>query len=123
MGIETVIVGVLAVWVVALALFVFYQATTPVPGSRFWRRPVKLRDLRPITWILVAQKLSLMAVVGFIFWVRHNGTFEGQNIVALCLYSTLVILAFVVLAYLRVLQAPHERRIRDGKQTLKEKHE
>lgn len=115
MGIESVIVGVLAVWVFALALFVFYQATTPVPGTRFWRRPVKLKELKPITWILIAQKVSLIVVVGFIFTVRFTGGFEGKDIVALCLYSFLVLLAFAVLTYLRVLQRPNERRIRRDK--------
>src|SRR5690606_22979848 len=94
MSIEAVIVGVLGVWVVTLALFVFYQATTPVPGSRFWRRPVRLKDLKPITWILIAQKVQFMAVVGFIFWVRFSGGFEAQHVVALCLYSSLVLVAF-----------------------------
>lgn len=115
MSIEHVIVGVLAVWVVVLGAFVFYQATTPVPGSRFLRRPVRLKDLKPITWILVTQKLQLMAVVGFIFWVRFAGSFEAQQVVALCLYSSLVLVACGVLVYLRVLQRPNERRIRDGK--------
>lgn len=108
-----VIVFVLLAWVVPLVLFVFYQVTTPVSGARWRRRLVPFRQVRPVTWILIAQKVALILVVGFIGVVRFFGGFPAQDWVAFGLYALLVLLAWTVFAYLRHLQLPRERETRD----------
>lgn len=113
MLVDDVILVVLLAWVVPLAAFIFYTLTEPVPGSRFWRRWGGVRHLRPVMRIILAQKVSLILVVSFIFTVRLVGNFPGREWVAFGLYSLLVVLACVITAYLRVLQRPDEQRIRN----------
>jgi hypothetical protein len=112
MLVDDVILLVLLSWVIPLGLFVGYQTTTPVPGSRWRRRFVHPRNLLPITRILVSQKLALMLVVVFIATVRFVGDFPGREWVALGLYTLLVALAWVVFIYQRRLQLPQERKVR-----------
>lgn len=113
MVVDDVILVVLLSWVVPLAVFIFYTVTEPVPGTRFLRRWAGVRHLRPVMRILLAQKVSLILVVSFIFTVRLIGDFPGREWVAFGLYLVLVVLAWVITLYLRHLQRPDERRIRN----------
>lgn len=113
MLIDDVILFVLFSWVVPLGLFVYYQVTTARAGSRRARRRLRWREIAPVMRILVAQKLALILVVGFIALVRFVGDFPGREWVAFGLYTLLVGLAWVVLVYQRRVQLPQERRIRN----------
>ena len=112
MLIDDIILVVLFSWVVPLGLFVFYQVTTAVPFSRWRRRLLRVKEMQPITRILVAQKTALILVVAFIAAVRFLGDFPGREWVAFGLYTLLVALAWVVFIYQRRVQLPQERRIR-----------
>lgn len=105
---------VLMSWVLPLALFVYYATTTPISGARWRRRLMPLKSLRPVTVILVAQKIALILVVTFIGLVRFTGGFPGRDWVAFGLYSLLVVLAWTVFIYLRRVQSPHEHTARSG---------
>lgn len=109
-----VILLLLVSWVIPLGLFVFYAVTTPVPGTAWRRRLMPRRTIRPVTWILVSQKITLILIVAFIALVRAIGDFPGRDWVALSLYTLLPALAWVVFRYLRRLQSDHERALRRG---------
>lgn len=113
MLIDDVILFVLFSWTIPLGLFVYYQVTTAKAGSRVARRRLKWREIAPVMRILVAQKVALILVVGFIAFVRFAGNFPGREWVAFGLYTVLVGLAWVVLFYQRRVQLPQERRIRN----------
>lgn len=103
------ILFVLFSWVIPLALAVFYHLTEPAPGRHYLRRLVRLRDLAPISRILVAQKITLILVVSFIALVRYTGGFPGREWVAFGLYVLLVAVAWLMFAYQRHVQKPYER--------------
>ena len=113
MLIDDVILFVLFSWVIPLSLFVYFQVTTARVGSKRGRRRLRFREIAPVMRILVAQKVALILVVGFIAWVRFAGDFYGREWVAFGLYTLLVVLAWIVLIYQRRVQLPQERRIRN----------
>lgn len=113
MLVDDLILFILPIWVVPLLAFVFYAVTAPLPGRRFARRWMGFRQLRPVMRIIVAQKIGLALVVSFIFAVRFTGSFPGREWVALGLYTILVALAWVITIYLRRLQLPAERTVRN----------
>lgn len=110
--INDAILLVLWVWVVPLVLFIFYFVTDPVPGSRWRRRKIQIRSLQPVSKILLAQKVTLVAVVGFITLVRFTGGGPWRDWMALGLYVALAGIAFAAFVDLRQLQLPQERRLR-----------
>lgn len=113
MTIEYLILLILFAWIIPLLSFVFFFVTDPVPGTHHKRRLIDLRTLKPVSKILLGQKLSLSAVVIFIGIVRFTGGFPGREWVAAALYACLVGFAIAALVDLRMLQLPQERRIRD----------
>lgn len=113
MDINDLILLVLLSWLPPLMLHEFYALTTPVPGARWLRKRVRFRDLTPITRMLLAQKLGLILVVSFIGAVRFWGDFTGREWIALGLYAALVGMAWVIFTYMRYLQIPREREIRN----------
>lgn len=113
MSIDDVILLVLLSWLVPLLLHEFYALSTPIAGARWRRKRVKFRSLTPITRMLLAQKAGLILVVAFIGLVRFFGDFPGREWVALGLYSALVGMAWVIFRYMRKLQKPGERAIRN----------
>lgn len=112
MTIDDLILCVLLSWLVPLVLHEFYALTQPVPDKPWRRKWGKVSKLTPITRMLLAQKLGLILVVLFIAAVRFFGSFPGRDWIALGLYSGLVGLAWVIFAYMRILQLPGEREIR-----------
>lgn len=112
MLIDDIILIVLALWAVPLGLFVFYFVTDPVPGTRFRRRVIDLRSLERVSLILIIQKLSLIAVIVFIFAVRFTGGFAGREWVAFGLYGLLVLVASAAFFDMRREQLPRERLMR-----------
>jgi len=110
--INDVILVVLWVWVVPLVLFIFYFVTDPVPGSRWRRRKIKIRSLQPVSKILLAQKVTLVLVVGFITLVRFTGGGPWRDWMAFGLYVALAGIALAAFIDLRQLQLPQERRLR-----------
>jgi len=113
MLINDLILVILASWVLPLARFVFYSVTEPVPGARWRRRLVRWGSLESITVILLAQKVSLILVVAFIFTARWLGDFPARDWIALGLYTTLVALAWVTSVWQRHVQKPFDERIRN----------
>lgn len=113
MSIDDLILVVLLSWLVPLLLHEFYALSKPIPGARWLRKRVRFRDLTPITRMLLAQKAGLILVVAFIGMVRFLGDFPGREWVALGLYSALVAMAWVIFRYMRKLQKPGERAIRN----------
>lgn len=113
MLIDDLILLVLLSWLAPLILHIFYTLSRPVAGTRWQRTRVRFRALTPITRMLLAQKFGLILVVGFIGAVRFLGDFPGREWVALGLYSGLVALAWVIFTYMRRLQKPGERKIRN----------
>jgi hypothetical protein len=107
------ILFVLFSWVIPLALAVFYHLTTPVPGRRVARALVHVRDLQPVSRILVTQKVTLILVVSFIAVVRFTGGFPGREWVAFGLYLLLVAVAWWMFVYQRLIQLPFERDTRN----------
>lgn len=114
--IDDVILFVLFTWVLPLSAFVVYFTTDAVPGKKWRRRMIRLRDLKPVSVILLVQKLAFISVVLFIGIVRFTGGFPGREWVAFALYTLLVLVAWAAFIDLRILQLPRERRIRNGKE-------
>lgn len=112
MPLDDVILVVLLTWILPLQLFTFYFVTDPVPHTRWRRRLINLRDLRPVSKILLAQKQALTLVVLFIGVVRFTGGFPGREWVAFALYVSLVAVAWAAFIDLRLLQIPEERKTR-----------
>lgn len=112
MLINDIILAVLLTWAAPLMLFTVYFVTDPVPGTRWRRRLIDLRTLKPVSKILLTQKVALTLVVVFIGVVRFTGGFPGREWVAFGLYTLLVAIAWAAFIDLRLLQVPQERRIR-----------
>lgn len=113
MRIDDVILAVLLTWTVPLVLFTYYFVTDPVPGKQWRRRVIDIRTLKPVSKILLAQKVALTLVVVFIGVVRFTGGFPGREWVAFALYALLVVIAWAAFIDLRLLQLPRERELRE----------
>lgn len=112
MVVDDLILAVLMTWVVPLQLFTWYFVTDAVPGRRWRRRLIDIRELKPVSKILLIQKQVLTLVVVFVGVVRFTGGFPGREWFALALYIAAVAVAWAAFIDLRILQIPREREIR-----------
>lgn len=113
MLLEDAILVILSLSLLPLALSIFFYVTRPVEHTRFARR-LSNAWLNPIGAQLVAQKVTLFAVISFILLVRFVGDFEGRQVVAYTLYFLLVIEFWWFLILQRRVQVPFERQTRQG---------
>lgn len=112
MTIESLTLGVLAIWLVPLSLFIFFFSTDPVPGTKHRRRMFDLRTLMPVSKILLSQKFTLIAVILFVFASRLFGDWPGREWLALVLYAALTYIAFLAFFDLRRSQRSQEAFMR-----------
>lgn len=112
MHVDDLILAVLTLWAVFLQLFTWYFITDPVPGSRWRRRFIRIRDLKPVSKILLVQKVVLTLFVVLVWVARLTGGFPGQEWFAIGLYASAAAVAAAAFIDLRILQLPREREIR-----------
>lgn len=102
MSLDDFILLILGSSLIPLGLFVFYYTTEPT--GRWCRRPSKLWASTPLGRVLLAQKVTMFLLIGFILLVRWTGGFPGREWVALSLYLVLLGLFWAVFVVLRRIQ-------------------